>query len=175
MMRLFLVTLFLSGSISAQSVSGELAQSSYTLFSPDHRLEVRIHAADRISYDVLLYGKPLLQNSTLSININHVNLGAQPKVRATKQRSENKEIVCPVPQKSVRIREHYNELKLEMEADYAVVFRAFDEGVAYHFETSLPLTEAKVYAEEVRFNFAGDYHVIIRKKIVSSLITRGSF
>ncbi len=164
MMRLFLLTLFLSGSISAQSVSGELAQSSYTLFSPDHRLEVRIHAADRLSYDVLLNGNPLLQNSALSLNINRVNLGAQPKVRATKQRSENKEIVCPVPQKSVRIREHYNELRLEMEGDYAVVFRAFDEGVAYHFETSLPLTEAKVYAEEVRFNFAGDYHVYYPKE-----------
>jgi len=163
MMRLFLLTLFLSGSISAQ-VSGVLAQSSYTLFSPDHRLEVRIHATDRLSYDVLINGNPLLQNSTLSININHVNLGAQPKVRATKQRSENKEIVCPVPQKSVHIREHYNELRLEMEGDYAVVFRAFDEGVAYHFETSLPLTEAKVYAEEVRFNFAGDYHVYYPKE-----------
>ena len=164
MMRLFLLTLFLSGSISAQSVSGELAQSSYTLFSPDHRLEVRIHAADRLSYDVLLNGNPLLRNSTLSLNINRVNLGAQPKVRATKQRSENKEIVCPVPQKSARIREHHNELRLEMEGDYAVVFRAFDEGVAYHFETSLPLTEAKVYAEEVRFNFAGDYHVYYPKE-----------
>ena len=163
MMRLFLLTLVLSGSISAQ-VSGVLAQSTYTLFSPDHRLEVRIHATDRLSYDVLINGNPLLQNSTLSININHVNLGAQPKVRATKQRSENKEIVCPVPQKSVHIREHYNELRLEMQGDYAVVFRAFDEGVAYHFETSLPLTEAKVYAEEVRFNFAGDYHVYYPKE-----------
>ncbi|HZN00746.1 MAG TPA: glycoside hydrolase family 97 protein [Pyrinomonadaceae bacterium] len=164
MMRLFLLTLFLSGSISAQSVSGELAQSSYTLFSPDHRLKVRIHAANRLSYDVLLNGNPLLQNSTLSLNINQVNLGAQPRAKATKQRSENKEIVCPVPQKSVRIREHYNELRLEVEGDYAVVFRAFDEGVAYHFETSLPLTEAKVYAEEVRFNFAGDYHVYYPKE-----------
>jgi alpha-glucosidase len=51
-----------------------------------------------------------------------------------------------------------------MQGDYAVVFRAFDEGVAYHFETSLPLTEAKVYAEEVRFNFAGDYHVYYPKE-----------
>jgi alpha-glucosidase len=146
--------------------SGEsaIAQSNYSLRSPDQRIEVRIRAADRLTYDVLLNGNPLLQNSTLSININHVNLGAQPRVRATKQRSENKEIISPVPQKSVRIREHYNELKLEMEGDYAVVFRAFDEGVAYHFETSLAVTEAKVYAEEVRFNFAGDYNVYYPKE-----------
>jgi alpha-glucosidase len=146
--------------------SGEsaVAQSDYSLRSPDQRIEVRIRAADRLTYDVLLNGNLLLQNSTLSININHVNLGAQPKVRGNKRRSENKEIVCPVPQKSARIREHYNELKLEMEGDYAIVFRAFNEGVAYRLETSLTLTEAKVYAEEVRFNFAGDYNVYYPKE-----------
>jgi alpha-glucosidase len=139
-------------------------ESNYSLRSPDQRIEVRIHAGDRLSYDVLLNGNLLLQNSTLSININHVNLGAQPRVRASKQRSEDKEIVCPVPQKSARIREHYNELKLEMEGDYAVVFRAFNEGVGYRLETSLPASEAKVYTEEVRFNFAGDYNVYYPKE-----------
>jgi len=161
MMRLFLLTLLLSGSISAQSVSKE---SNYSLRSPDQRIEMRIRAADRINYDVLLNGNLLLQNSTLSININHVNLGARPRVRATKQRSEDKEIVCPVPQKSARIREHYNELRLEMEGDYAVVFRAFNEGVGYRLETSLAASEAKVYTEEVRFNFAGDYNVYYPKE-----------
>ena len=161
MMRLFLLTLLLSGSISAQSVSKE---SNYSLRSPDQRIEMRIRAADRINYDVLFNGNLLLQNSTLSININHVNLGARPRVRATKQRSEDKEIVCPVPQKSARIREHYNELRLEMEGDYAVVFRAFNEGVGYRLETSLAASEAKVYTEEVRFNFAGDYNVYYPKE-----------
>src|SRR5688572_11711794 len=79
---------------------------SYSLRSPDQRIEVRVRAADRLSYDVLLNGSVLLQNSTLSMNINNANLGTQTRVKATKQRSENKEIVSPVPQKSIRIREH---------------------------------------------------------------------
>ena len=145
-------------------VQSATAQSDYTLRSPDQRIQVRVRAADRLSYDILLNGAPLLQNSTLSMNINHVNLGAQPRVRATKQRAENKEIISPVPQKSARIREHYNELKLEMEGDYSVVFRAFNEGVAYRFETSLAAKEAKVYGEEVRLNFAGDYNVYYPKE-----------
>ena len=141
-----------------------VAQSDYSLRSPDKKIEVRVRAADRLRYDVLLNARPLLQNSTLSMNINRANLGAQPRVRATKKRSENREIVSPVPQKSARIREHYNELKLEMEGDYSVVFRAFNEGVAYRFETSLAVKEAKVYSEEVRFNFAGDYNVYYPKE-----------
>ncbi len=150
--------------VSAFFCLGAKAQSNYSLRSPDQRIEVRIRAADRLSYDVLLNGNLLLQNSTLSIDINHANLGAQPRVRANKQRSENTEIVSPVPQKSARIRENYNELKLEMEGDYAVVFRVFNEGVAYRFETSLAVNEAKVYGEEVRLNFAGDYNVYYPKE-----------
>lgn len=135
------------------------AQSNYSLRSPDQKIEVRVRAADRLSYDVLINGSPLLQNSTLSMTINQANLGAQPRVRAKSQRTENREIISPVPQKSVRIREHYNELNLEIDGDYSVIFRAFNEGVAYRFETSMARNEAKVYGEEVRLNFAGDYNV----------------
>src|ERR1044071_5741268 len=111
---LFLLSMF---SLSESA----MAQSNYSLRSPDQRIEVRVRAADRLSYDVLLNGNLLLQNSTLSININHINLGTRPVVRATKQRSENREIISPVPQKSARIREQYNELKLEMAGDYSIV------------------------------------------------------
>lgn len=125
---------------------------------------MRVRVGDRLSYDVLLNGNPLLQNSTLSLNINQHKLGAQPRVRNARERRENRKIISPVPLKSVRIREQYNELKLEMEGGYTIVFRAFDEGVAYRFETSLPAVEAKVYGEEVRLNFAGDYRVYYPKE-----------
>ena len=140
------------------------AQTNYSLRSPDQRIEVRIRAADRLSYDVLLNGSPLLQNSTLLMNINNLGFGVRPGVRATKQRSVNQEIISPVPQKSVRIREHYNELRLELDLEGAVVFRAFNEGVAYRFEITLPVNTAKVYSEEVRLNFAGDYNVYYHKE-----------
>jgi len=40
-----------------------------------------------------------------------------------------------------------------MDGGYAVVFRAYNEGVAYRFETTLPDKQVKVYAEEADFNF----------------------
>ena len=43
--------------------------------------------------------------------------------------------------------------------NYAVVFRAYNQGVAYRIETSLPQSEVKIYGEEVNINFAGDYSV----------------
>jgi alpha-glucosidase len=69
-----------------------------------------------------------------------------------------------VRQKAARIRERYNELRLAFRGDYAVSFRAYDEGVAYRFETALPRAEVKVDAEEVAFEFAGDWPVYYPKE-----------
>lgn len=151
------VTMFCSPEIG-------MAQSDYSLRSPDQRIEVRIRVADRLTYDVLVKGAAILQNSTLSMKIDRTTLGSRPKVRAAQPRAVNQEIISAVPQKSVRIRENYNELKLDMEGDYAVVFRVFNEGVGYRLETSLPGNQAKVYAEEVRLNFAGNYNVYYPKE-----------
>src|ERR1700732_4456058 len=65
----------------------------------------------------------------------------------------------PVRQKFARVRENYNELRLTLEGNYAVIFRAYDEGVAYRLETSLPQPEVRVYNEESSFNFPDDYRV----------------
>ena len=155
--------LFFSATMFCSSEIG-MAQTDYSLRSPDQRIEVKIRAADRITYDVLLKGAAILQNSTLSMKIDGTTLGERPRVKAAVPRAVDREIVSPVPVKAVRIRENYNELKLQMEGDYAVVFRVFNEGVGYRLETSLPARQAKVFAEEVRLNFAGDYNVYYPKE-----------
>ncbi len=136
-----------------------LAQTAYSLLSPDKRIEVRIRTGDRFSYDVVFKGTVLLQNSTFSIDIDHNTLGLQPKVTATKARSYDGTLDPPVRQKFARVRENYNELRLTADGNYAVVFRAYNEGVAYRLETSLPQAEVKVYHEESSFNFPDDYRV----------------
>jgi alpha-glucosidase len=136
-----------------------VAQSNYSLRSPDKRIEVKIRTGDRVRYDVLLNGRALLQDSTLSINIDQKTLGLEPKVKAAKERSYDQMIEPAVRQKAATIRENYNELRLEMEGGYAVVFRAYNEGAAYRLETSLPQNEVKVYNEEAGFNFTDNYYV----------------
>jgi len=140
------------------------AASSYSLRSPNQRIEVRIDTGARIRYAVLLDGKPLLENSTLSIRIDQATLGANPKVKASRPRRVDQTLEPPVHQKAATLRERFHELRLEMQGGYAVVFRAFDEGVAYRIETSLPAPEVKVYAEEVRLNFPGDCGVFFPKE-----------
>jgi alpha-glucosidase len=141
-----------------------VAQSNYVVHSPDKRIEIRIHAADKLRYDLLLNGKPLLQDSTLSIDIDHHAYGANPKVLGTKEKTSDQILTPPVRQKFAKIHENYNELRLNLDGNYAVVFRAYNEGAAYRIETALPQKEIKVYAEEAVFHFPGDYNVFYPKE-----------
>jgi alpha-glucosidase len=141
--------------IASVAISGPAAaQSSYDLRSPDKRIEIRIRTAPRLRYDVVLNGAAVMEDCTLSLDVDHVILGVHnPKVVSAKERSYDQVVEPAVRQKSATIREHYNEVRLEMEGGYAVVFRAYNEGVAYRFETSLPQKQVKIYGEEAKFNF----------------------
>lgn len=134
-----------------------LAQSSFDLRSPDNQIEIRVRTADQIRYDVLLDGKPLLENCTLSLDVDHKKLGVEPKVLGARKRSYDQVETPVVRQKFAKIRNHYNELQLTMNGGYAVTFRAYNEGAAYRLETSLPQPQVKIYGEEAHFNFPGNF------------------
>ena len=123
-----------------------------------------MRAAERLRFDVLLSGRPLLSDSTLSLRIDGTTLGLAPRVRATRTERVDRVLEPPVRQKAATLRERYNQLRLELEGGYAVAFRAFDEGVAYRFETTLRKPEVRVDAEEASFRFAGDWSVYFHEE-----------
>jgi alpha-glucosidase len=135
------------------------AQSSYDLRSPDNRIEVRVRTSGQIRYDVIFNGAAVLENSTLSLDVDHKKLGVDPKVTDAKKNSHDQVVEPVVRQKFAKIRDHYNELRLTFDGGYSVVFRAYNEGVGYRFETSLPQKEIKVYGEEGNFKFAANFVV----------------
>jgi alpha-glucosidase len=134
-------------------------QSSYDLRSPDKRIEVRIRTARNLRYDVLFKGSALLQNCTLSMDVDRRTLGIEPKVINAKERSHDEMIEPAIRLKSATVRDNYNELRLDLEGEYAIVFRAYNEGVAYRFETAFTEQQAKVYAEEMHLNFSSNFVV----------------
>jgi alpha-glucosidase len=135
------------------------AQSSYDLRSPDGKIEIRIRSAGQLRYDVLLEGRLILDSSTLSLDVEHRQFGSEAKIADAKTRTCDQIVEPVVRQKFARIRDHYNELRLTMKEGYAVVFRAYDEGAAYRFETSLPQEKVRVYGEESNFNFPANFTV----------------
>src|SRR5687767_2661222 len=72
------------------------AQTGYSVRSPDGRIEVRVRTGERVRYDVLLKGRALLQDSTMSLNVDGKTLGLAPKVVAAKERSHDAVVEPPV-------------------------------------------------------------------------------
>lgn len=135
------------------------AQASYDLRSPDGRIEVRIRTAGQVRYDVVLKGRAVLENCTLSLDVEHKKLGTQPKVIGAKPGSHDQVVEPVVRQKFAKIRDHYNELRLNMDGGYSVVFRAYNEGAAYRFETALAAEKVKIFGEEAGINFPTNFIV----------------
>ena len=133
------------------------------LRSPDNKIVVTVRVDERISYDVRVNGNPVMENSTLSLDVDHHKLGVNAKLTGVENNSVDRIIDVPVKVKFAKIREHYNELKISF-TNFALTFRAYNEGVAYRFETILPLREIKVFGEEAVFKFAGNYNAYYPKE-----------
>jgi alpha-glucosidase len=149
---------FFWGAIRAQ------AATAYEVRSPSNKIALRIRVGERIEYDLLLNQKLLVKNATLSMDIEHRKLGLNPQVLSATPSTVHRTLRLPVPHKFAVLQEHYNELRLQMKDDYAVVFRAYNAGVAYRFESSFPQNDVKVYGEEMSLSFAGSYHVYYPKE-----------
>lgn len=135
-------------------------QHSFGLLSPDKRIEVSIEISDEIRYSVQFKGKQILQPSALALTVEgRGTLGANPKMATTDRQSRDDVIRPVVPQKSKEIVDKYNELTFWFEGNYGVVFRAYNDGIAYRFTTGFGDEEIKVISEQLQFNFAGDYNI----------------
>ena len=132
------------------------AQSSFDLVSPDKRIEVRVRTAEGIHYDVVLDGREILRDCSMSLDVEHTVFGKDLKVTSSKTNRVDETLTPVVRQKFAKIRDNHNELHVEFAGNFAVDFRAYNEGVAYRFETSLPSNEVKVYGEEGSFRFPRD-------------------
>ena len=149
---------------AAPVLSHAQAATTYELSSPNKKLSLRIDVGPRIEYDLLLNQVPLLENATLALDVEHRKLGIAPEVVSATPTTVNREIRVPVPRQSAVLREHYNELRIVFKDAYAVVFRLYNEGMSYRFETSLPQNTVRVYNEEATLSFAGNFHAYYPKE-----------
>src|SRR5262245_775781 len=107
--------------------NGVAAMTNYELKSPNGKIQVVLRTDSRIEYDVLLNDKPIVKGARLSMDIDHKVIGLNTKIKSEKRDKVDRELVVPVPQKFAKLRENYNELRLEMVDGYVVVFRAYND------------------------------------------------
>ncbi len=134
------------------NINSLLAQE-YQLSSPDEQINLNIRIDDVITWSANYNNQTLIEPSVISMNVNDdVELGEAPKVR--KQSTSNgDEVLTPVvPLKSSQVKDQYNQLTLTFRGGFAVDFRAYNDGVAYRFNTDFK-NEMIVNHENLELNF----------------------
>ena len=132
------------------------AVKSYTLLSPNGKLEVTISAEPNLSYSVKCNGDEVLAPSQIGLKVYEgATIGEKVVVKKVKRSSVNTEIATKFYFRDV-IKDNYNTLRIDFAARYAVEFRAYDEGVAYRCVTNFK-RDFKLENEIAEFAFAKDY------------------
>ena len=147
---MFVVFLFLS-------TTSNLAAKDYSLLSPNKKIQLRVQINKIITYAVRYDQNELITYSPISMTVNDGKiLGQNPRVKNVQKRTVNKILTPVVKVKSKSISDHYNEMTIHFKDRFALIFRAYDDGIAYRFMTKFK-NNIKVKTEEVSFNFAEDF------------------
>lgn len=117
------------------SASTVIAAKNYDISSPDKKICLSINVDDKISISIKNNERVVLMPSVIDLVLDNKGLAINPKVIKTSRSSVDNVITPAVKVKMAQIKEAYNELILTFKDDYSVIFRAYDEGVAYRFST----------------------------------------
>jgi len=129
-------------------------QKSYSVKSPDAKTEIRIGVEGHLKISILHKGTEIVSPSPISMVLAQgQTLGLNPIVKNSAPRSVKMSIEPPVAEKRKIIPDVYNELSIQFKGDYGLKIRAYDDGVAYRFVTSMP-GEVTVKHEGLRINLA---------------------
>ena len=136
------------------------AQKQFTLQSPDKAITVTVETGEQLTYSVTHGNTCVLAPSPIGMQLGDgTMLGTKPVIKGVKTQSVNQTVKANFYKRS-DIPDVYNELVLNLKGNYKVVFRAYDAGVAYRFETDFkkPII---IENETADFNFDADYQALI--------------
>ena len=132
------------------------AQKQFTLQSPDKDITIKVKVGDNLTYSVTHNGTVVLAESVIAMKLdNGTVLGEKPILKSEKT-VENTEKIAANFYKRNEIDNHYCQMTLAFKGNYSVVFRAYNDGVAYRFVTNFkkPII---IENETADFNFDADY------------------
>ena len=132
------------------------ATKSYELKSPDGRLRVCVVTGDGIEYSLEHDGDLLMTDSHIGMftTAGDVFGGVQPVVKVT--RRSVSETISTVIYKKAQVENNFNEMTLKFKK-FSVVFRAYDDGMAYRFVSHLK-DQYDIEMEMADFGFPEDWN-----------------
>ena len=140
------------------AVSASAAFKTYELKSPDGKLHVKVEAGSGINYTLTHESDLLLDQSYIGMCLADGTVfgeGDLP-VKKASYRTVDQTIDAAVYKKA-KVEDRFNEMTLKFK-EFSVIFRAYDDGLAYRFVSHLKKPH-EVKDELAQFNFAQDWNM----------------
>lgn len=153
--------IFLAAAISGAAFPTFAKDVNYRVTSPDGHISATVIVGEDIRYSVSRNEQTLIAPSTISMNLSDGTVfGQNDKVRKTVRTSFD-ETFSTVAYKKAEVRDNYNQILLNFK-EFSLIFRAYDDGVAYRFVNNLDKKKTyEVISEQAEFNFGEDRQAFI--------------
>lgn len=128
--------------------------------SPDGNIIVQIDAGEKLQWSVRHKGQQILAPSSISLQLEGgETLGEYATIQSSEREEIHREITA-INYKKAIIPDHCNQLTIQCKNDYGVIFRAYNDAVAYRFFIRKN-DSIVIRNEEANFNFTVDYKAFI--------------
>jgi len=146
----FLILLIFSGfQLRAQK------NKSFAITSPDGNIQVKIDAGQKLQWTAMHQSQTIIAPSAISLALQSGEvLGNNPEILNSKSEKINNKIAA-LNYKKDTVNDNYNQLTLNCKGDYGIIFRAYNDGIAYRFFTKKK-DSIIIRSEEAGFNFTDD-------------------
>ncbi|MCU4175353.1 glycoside hydrolase family 97 protein [Carboxylicivirga sp. N1Y90] len=137
-------------------VNASAKEKVYSVSSPDKTTVLSVHVSNKVQISIQQDGKFIVSPSELALELESKTLAQNPKVLKVDKRRIEETIKPVVKVKEAEVLNNCNELSITFDGNYAMSFRAYNEGVAYRFETSM-VNDITVVNEKGEYSFPENY------------------
>lgn len=141
-----------------------VSAQQYTVTSPNHKINLQVEVKNgQTTYSVTYEDKRVLEPSQIGLIFSDgKGVAARDAVVASVKKRTMQEVIETPLYRSTNIDVAWNELDVKFKNKSGVVFRVYDEGVAYRFYTNFSKPDTLYIANELaEFNFDKDYQAWI--------------
>ena len=133
---------------------------NFEIKSPGGNINLNVEGGSKLQWSVQSDGQQIVSPSSISLQLEGGEvLGENVKILSSKtEKIDN--VITAVNYIKSSIQDQCNQLTINFKGDYGIIFRVYNDGVAYRFFTKKK-GELIVKNEEANFNFTADHRVFV--------------
>lgn len=133
---------------------------SYKISSPDQHISLDVVIGKTIIWNVNNQGTALINPSEINIKLKSGEvLGHNPKLLSAKT-TRQQQTIQALFYKKQRVEDNFSQLVLKFKNGYGLIFKAYNDGVAYRFFTERK-DSLRIVSESASFNLPADMHAFV--------------